>query len=188
MASMSETTEVKTPRCSRRLVRREGEPTLDQVEPTRAGQGEVVMPAGPSWMDEPLGHRWCLVDREVVQDDVDLLVSWNVEIDQLEERQDVVGGVAFAGVVEDLAGGHVHRRETGRWCRGACSHASWCRPARGQRQRRLAPIESLDLGLFVEAEHHGALGGIEVEADHVEELFLERGVVGHLERVDAPGA
>ena len=56
-------------------------------------------------------HWRRLVSREVVQHDVHVEVLGDVEVDQLEERQHVVGGVALAGVVQDLAGADVHRGE-----------------------------------------------------------------------------
>jgi len=46
----------------------------------------------------------------VVQHYVDLEVSRDVEVDQLHDRQHVLGSVALSAVVEDLAGGDVHHR------------------------------------------------------------------------------
>jgi hypothetical protein len=43
----------------------------------------------------------------------------------------------------------------------------------------------VDLGLFVEAEHHGPLGWVEVQPDDVDQLLLEVGIVPHLEAIGA---
>jgi hypothetical protein len=69
------------------------------------------MPTGPSRVGQPLSHWRRLVSREVVEHHVDLQVVGHVKIDQLEEGKHVFSGVALASVVENLAGGHVHRRE-----------------------------------------------------------------------------
>jgi hypothetical protein len=42
-----------------------------------------------------------------------------------------------------------------------------------QRQHRRAALKRLDLGLLIDAEHHGRLGGIEVEPDDVSDLVDE---------------
>jgi hypothetical protein len=55
-------------------------------------------------------------------------------------------------------------------------------PARpGVRGRRLAALQGLALGLFVEAQDHGPLWWVQIEGDDVDELGLEVRVVGELE-------
>jgi hypothetical protein len=51
------------------------------------------------------------VGREVVQDDVHVEALGHMEIDQLEEREDILGGVALLRVEEDLAGRDVENGE-----------------------------------------------------------------------------
>src|SRR5260370_2493371 len=46
------------------------------------------------------------------------------------------------------------------------------------------PRISLDLGLLVHAQHHRLVGGVQVQADDVDELLLEPLVIGDLERPD----
>ena len=93
MASVSASMEVKTPRCSRFLVRRENHPS------TRFSQLELVgvkcrCQRARSGMGQPVGHRWRLVGGEVVEHHVDLEVLGHVQVDQLEEGQHVLGRVA----------------------------------------------------------------------------------------------
>ena len=45
--------------------------------------------------------------------------------------------------------------------------------ARHHGQDRLEAVERLDLGLLVDAKHHGPLGRIEVEPDDVSDLLDE---------------
>jgi len=40
--------------------------------------------------------------------------------------------------------------------------------------------------LLVEGEHHCLLPRVEIKADHIDQLFLETRIIGHLERVDPP--
>ena len=49
-------------------------------------------------------------------------------------------------------------------------------------QTGLGAVEGLDLALLVDAQHHGPLGGVEIEADDVDQLLFEVGVVRELER------
>ncbi len=58
--------------------------------------------------------------------------------------------------------------------------------ARLERQRRLSPVERLDLRLLIEGEHHRPLGRIKVEPDEINQLGFEVRIVRQLERVDLP--
>ena len=60
--------------------------------------------------------------------------------------------------------------------------------ARPHREHRLRAIERLHLGLLVEAEDDRAFGGIHVEADDVDQLLLEVGIVRDLEALGPPRA
>jgi hypothetical protein len=49
-------------------------------------------------------------------------------------------------------------------------------PPRRQRQQRIEPVQGLNRRLFVDAEHHRVLRGIEIETNHVRRLGLELGI------------
>jgi len=57
--------------------------------------------------------------------------------------------------------------------------------ARPHGQQRLAAVEGLDLRLLVDAEHQGAVGGVEVETDDVAHLLDQLRVGGELEMLAA---
>ena len=60
---------------------------------------------------QPRRDRLDPVGGEVVEHDIDLEVPWHVEVEQLEEGEHVGHLVRARRIVDDLAGGDVHRRE-----------------------------------------------------------------------------
>ena len=57
--------------------------------------------------------------------------------------------------------------------------------ARLHRQSRLGAVERLDLAFFIDREHHGMVGRIDVEADNILEFVSKFRIVRQLERADA---
>jgi hypothetical protein len=55
-----------------------------------------------------------------------------------------------------------------------------------QGQAGLGPIQCLALCLLIKAEHDRPLRWVHVEADHIDQLLLESGVVGDFEGLDLP--
>ena len=163
------------------------ERAFDEVQPRRRGGREVQVPTCPLGVSQPFGHRRCLVGREVVEHHVKIEVLGDVEVDGLGEGEDVGRLVGLLGVIERLAGPDVHGGEE---IGGAVTFVVMGQrhpPASLHGQGGLGAVERLDLGLLVEAEHHGLLGRVQVEPDYVHQLLLEVGVVGDLEGVDLPG-
>ena len=52
-----------------------------------------------------------------------------------------------------------------------------------QGQHRLGPIQSLDLGFLIDAQHHRVVGRIEVESHDVPDFLDKEGVGGQFERL-----
>src|ERR1700728_2542663 len=67
------------------------EPALDEIEPRRGRWREVQVPAVSLGVRQPIGNRWRLVSREVVEDNVDVELGGDVEVDPFEEGQ-YIGG------------------------------------------------------------------------------------------------
>lgn len=55
----------------------------------------------------------------------------------------------------------------------------------GDRQQRLGAVQRLDLGLLVQAQHHGSAGQVEVQPDDVGHLLRELRIPADLERAQA---
>ncbi len=77
-----------------------GEPPLDQVEPGRAGRGEVQMEPGMS--DQPGLDLRSLVGGVVVAHQVQIQLRRSVGIDSLEEFQELLVSVTALVTTDDL--------------------------------------------------------------------------------------
>ena len=82
---------------------------------------------------------------------------------------------------------YVHRGEQGRRAVALVVVGHGPGAALFHRQAGLSAIEGLDLALFVDAEHDGVRGGIDIKPDHVAQLVDELGVLRQLELPDPMG-
>ena len=110
MASMSWSSELNVPRRSRRSVSNENQPSTRlsheelvgvkcRCHRSRLGCANHLATGGALWAERLSKH------------DVDVEVVRHVEVDQLEEGKDVLGGVVLLRVEEDLAGRDVEGSE-----------------------------------------------------------------------------
>src|SRR5438105_4254738 len=86
-------------------------------------------------------------------------------------------------LADHLSGLHVERGEERRGAVANVVMRVTLDLAGTERKRGLRPIERLDLGLLVDAQDHGVLGWIEVEAGDVADLLDEERVGRELERL-----
>jgi len=103
---------------------------------------------------------------------------------RLQERDELQVGVAFEAASMDLAAGHFQRGEqAGGAVTGVIvGHAG--RQSGPHRQCRLGAVERLNLGLFIHAQHQGALGRVQVQGHDIGQLGVELGVAAELEGFD----
>jgi len=85
------------------------EPKLDLVEPGGVGGSEVQADVGVKLQE--LLHSLCLVGREVVQDDVDLLARRLLGDYRSQEGDELLGGMPGSSPPDHLAGLGVERGE-----------------------------------------------------------------------------
>ena len=117
-----------------------------------------------------------LVGRQVVQNDV-YLAAAGLGLDEFaEEGQEVVAGVPGGGLTDHFAGSGVERRIQRHRPVPLVLEAMALRATGREGQDRIEPVQRLDRGLLVEAEDRGMLRGIEIQADHICRLGLERGI------------
>src|SRR6516164_8258311 len=102
-----------------------------------------------------------LVGGVIVDDRMDLLTLGDLRVDLIEEADELLMPMALHIAADD---GAVENVERGEQCR---------RPVapRLHRQSRLSAVEGLDLALLVDREYDGMGGRIDVETDHIPELF-----------------
>ena len=156
-----------------------GKEALDHVEP-RAGRGrEVQMEARMPL--EPALYRGGLVGGIIIDDQMQVEIGQRPLVDGLEKAEELAMPVAGHAFADDGAVEHVERREQGR---GAVALVVMRhRPAAAllHRQARLGAVKGLDLALFIDRQHQGLVGRIEVEADDILDLGDEVRIARELE-------
>ncbi len=106
--------------------------------------------------------------------------------DLLEEFEELLVAVVGVAGVGDFAGGDLQRGEQGGGAVADVVVGTACWQAWAHRQHRLGAVQRLDLGLLVDAQHHGGLRRVQVQPDDVADLGLKLGVGGELERLLPP--
>lgn len=156
-----------------------GKELLDHVELGAGIRREVQMKARMSL--EPAFYRGGLVGGIVVDDEMQVEMGQRPLVDGLEEAEELAMPVAGHALADDGAVEHVESREQ---CRGAVAlvvvrH----RPAAAllHRQPRLSAVERQDLALFINRQHQGLVGRVEVEADDILDLGDEVRIARKLE-------
>ncbi len=129
----------------------QAEPALEQVEPRGAGRSEVQMKARMS--GPPLSNHRMFMGPVVVVDQMQLTSQIAVG-QRFQEGDDLQVGMALEATPVDFAAGHLQRGEqAGRAVASVIVGRAGRQPG-PHRQRRLGPVERLNLRLFVHAEHH----------------------------------
>ena len=134
-----------------------------------------------------------LVGGVIVHDDVDVQPFGDRAVDLFQEVEKLPGPVAPVALADDAAGGDIEGgEERGRAVtlvivRAPLGHA------RQHRQDRLSAVEGLDLALFVDTEHQGAVRRRQIEPNDVADLVHEERIARQLEglravRLQAEGA
>ncbi len=137
-----------------------------------------------------------LVGGEIVRDDVDLFAARLVDDDIGDEGDELRRAVPRRGLTQHLSGLGIERRVKRERSMPVVLKAMSLRSSRRERQYRIESIESVNSGLFIDAEHCAMLRRMQVQGDDVGRLFLKVRIVrGHvpiepmrLEAVLAPHA
>jgi len=130
---------------------------------------------------QPRPHLGPLVGGVVVENYMDVARFLHGPIDPAEEGQEVPGAVAEHAVAGDQARLDVQRGEQRGGAMALVIVGHGGRASLLEGQPRLGPIQCLDLGLLVDAEHHGPIRRVEVEPDDVGDPILEQRDVRDLE-------
>jgi hypothetical protein len=119
------------------------------------------------------------------------LPAGTVRFDRVQEAEELLVPMALHAAAEHRAVEHVEGGEQRRGAVALVVEGHGARLALLHGQARLGSIQSLNLALLVDREHHGMGRRIDVQPDHVPELGGELGVFGDRPRprqVRVPGA
>ena len=155
------------------------EPALHLTQPGGIGRGEVQVVPGTS--GQPSLDLRMFVGRIVVNHQVDLQIGRHLPVDQSQESQEVLMAVALLALGDHPTGGDVQRHEQGGRAMADIIVSVPLDIAETHGQGSLGAVQSLDLGLFVDAQHHRMVGWIQIQADDVSDFLDEEGIVGQLE-------
>ena len=122
---------------------------------------------------QPALYFLMFVSRIIGGDDMQDTVGRRVVVDETEKANPLLMAVARLAQTNYFAIGHIHCRKQ---CRRPMplvimGHGSRTTPL--QRQSWLRPIHSLYLAVFINAQHDGTLGRIQIEAHNGLQLLAE---------------
>src|SRR3546814_18911199 len=101
---------------------------------------------------------------------MDVEVFGDRRFDLVQEATELLRAMAAIAFADDASGGDVERCEQGGHAVALVIMAAPLCLSRTQRQHRLAPVERLDLALFIDAQDPRTLGRRQVEHDNVPPL------------------
>src|ERR687891_712218 len=91
------------------LLRQRGEPSLDEVDPRRAGRGEMHVEA--RMPHQPPPNRGSLVGAVVVEDQVHIEFGGHRGVDRAEEVPKLAGAMPMVKLAQDPPAPRLERRE-----------------------------------------------------------------------------
>ena len=137
------------------------------------------MPAWP--LDEPVADQLCFVCAVIVHDNMDVEIGRHVALDLVKELAELLCAMAWHAFADNGSRLYVER---GKQRGGSVPLIVVGVPlglAGPHRQQRLGSIERLDLALFIDAEHHGAFGRREIQANNITYLLDKQRIGRDLE-------
>src|SRR5258705_1668657 len=108
---------------------------------------------------QELPHQRGLVSREIVEDDVDLLIGRAQGHDFLQEDDKVVAGVACSSLSVNAAGRCIQRRIQRQGSVPVVFKSVALGAARRKRKHRIEAIQRLNGSLLIDTEHGGMVSG-----------------------------
>ena len=149
------------------------------VQPGRVGGREVEV--DPRILLQELADGDGFVSGEIVQDDVNLLVSGPKGDDFLEESNELAAGVASGGFAMNPSCGRVQGGIEGERSVAEVLETVAFGTSGRKRQNRVQPVQCLNRRLFIHTEHRGVARRIQVQPNDIGGFGFEvRIVAGHV--------
>ncbi len=145
--------------------------SLRPRERGRSGARRVGVASRSVRLGEPRPDERRLVGPVVVYDDVHVEVGGHAVVDAVEELAELDGPVAAVRLGDDGGGPDVERCKQRRGAVSPIVVRSPFGPAGLHRQQGRGAVEGLNLGLLVDAQHHGMVWRVDVEADDVADFL-----------------
>jgi hypothetical protein len=145
------------------LALKDGEPCLDLIEPGSSRWGEMEMHS--RMLLQPA--LVLLVGIEIIQHDVKLAVRKSCN-DLVHEAEEFDAPAPLFVLAQNLAGRDIESREQGpRPMPLVVVALAGQGPCGRQLQIALRPLQGLNRGLLIDAEHDGLAGRVDIEADDI---------------------
>jgi len=112
------------------------------------------------------------------------LSGGNLCLKGVQETDEFLVPMALQAFADDLALQHVESGEQGGGAVALVVVRHRAAPTRLERKARLGAVESLNLAFFIDRQHNGMGGRIDVEPNHVLERVDEFRITGEFERAD----
>jgi thioesterase domain-containing protein/acyl carrier protein len=145
------------------------EPPFDEVEPGRAGRGEVqVEPRVPH---EPAADPRRLVRAIVIEDQMDVKIPGHGRVDRVEKLEKLLTPMTSMAFTKDFARRDVERGEERRGAMPAIVMGAALGRAERHRQHRRRAIQRLNLALLVDTQDQGSIRGRQIQPHNVTDLL-----------------
>lgn len=141
--------------------------------------------SGP--LRQPGAHLRMFVSGVIVHDQVNIQVSRDGVVQPTQECEELLMPVAGFALGENGPGGDVQGgKQSGRPVANVIVDDSLdVTEAHGQ--HRLRPVQSLNLALFIDAQHQSMIGRIQIQTRDIAHFFDEERIVGKFETASAMG-
>ena len=136
----------------------------------------------PGIFGQPGPHGGVFVGGVVVDDQVNRQVLGDLTVDGAQELHELLVAVAGQALSDHRAGEYVEGGEQGSGAVPFVIVGHRLSAALDHRQRRLGAVQCLHRGLLVGAQHDRLLRRVQIQTDDIDELLVEAGIVGQLER------
>src|ERR1700739_1361601 len=125
------------------------------------------MELNPGILFQKLTYQRGFVSREIVQDDVDLLVPGALRDNFFEESNELAAGMARGGFAVNPPAGRVQSRIQEQRSVAVVLESVTLGTPRSKRQPRVKPVQRLNGSLFIHTEHRRITGRIRGQADDI---------------------
>jgi len=158
-------------------------PAFDEIHPGGARGGEVHIK--PWALRQPALNERRLVRAVVVEDEMHLQARGDRGFDPVQEPTEFGTGMSAKALADDGSRLGIQGRKQGRGPVPGVVVGAPFDLTGSHRQERGGPVQRLNLALLVGAQHQGAIGRMQIEADEIANLLDEEPVLRERERLRA---